>query len=55
MNVRAFFPGVALVLLCAGGPALADDAARGLEIAREADRRDTGFVDYQVELEMEMD
>ena len=52
MNVRALFRGVALVVLCAGGPSRADDAARGLEIAREADRRDTGFVDYRVELEM---
>ncbi len=52
MNVsaRAIVAPVFLVLFAAG--ALAEDAGRGLEIAREADRRDTGFVDFQVELEM---
>ena len=34
------------------GAAPADDEARGLEIAEEADRRDTGFDDFTAELTM---
>ena len=34
--------------------ALADDAARGLEIATEADVRDTGFIDSVAKMKMEL-
>ncbi len=34
--------------------AIADDAARGLEIATETDRRDTGFIDLTAEMVMEL-
>lgn len=49
MNVRAV---VVSALVLVAMFTRADDAARGLDIAREADRRDQGFVDYSVELEM---
>ena len=45
-----------LVLLSCLSPfmALADDAARGLEIATEADKRDTGFIDSVAKMKMEL-
>ena len=45
-----------LVLLSCLSPvaAIANDEARGLEIATEADRRDTGFVDSTAQMVMEL-
>ncbi len=44
--------GAVLILLSPVYAGAATAEEKGLEIAKEADRRDTGFVDYKVELEM---
>ena len=51
MNFKIFLPALLLVLLL---PALAAEAPeeRGLAIATEADRRDTGFGDYTSDVKM---
>ncbi len=50
MKVRPLLLALSLTLAL---PALADEAAdRGLEIAQEADRRDTGYHDFKAELTM---
>jgi len=41
-----------VLILCTLNTAFADDAARGLEIAKEVDLRDTGFVDSTAQMKM---
>ena len=45
---------IALLLLLPPSAGAADAAARGLAIAREADQRDTGWVDQRAKLEMRL-
>lgn len=50
-NLRFFFSALLLVFLSGASPA-SDPVARGEEIAREAERRDQGFVDSVASVEM---